>query len=180
MREISSKIKAAKYRDKLRLHTALAARADDLIQELNERSPHVLHFSGHGTSMGQLVFTNEQNESHAVTGQALTSLFATLRGNIQLVVLNACFSELQANAILEQVDCVIGMKDTIADDAARIFGAALYRAIAFGKSIQQAFEQAAAALELEGTDQENVPVLMLRDGVDASEVYLVNEGYHSP
>jgi len=49
-RAIEDKIRAAKFRDRIRFRSRWAARAGDLLQALNEDSPSVLHFSGHGAS----------------------------------------------------------------------------------------------------------------------------------
>ena len=47
-RAIEDKIRAAKFREKLRFRSRWAARPDDLLQALHEDDPAVLHFSGHG------------------------------------------------------------------------------------------------------------------------------------
>ena len=40
----------------LDLITAWAVRPDDLLQLLNMHQPHIVHFSGHGSSDGKLLF----------------------------------------------------------------------------------------------------------------------------
>jgi hypothetical protein len=76
-----------------------------------------------------------------VTTRALTALFTTLKDNIRLVFLNACYSREQAQALVTSIDCVIGMKESIDDGAATVFTSSFYRAIGFGRSIQEAFDQ---------------------------------------
>ena len=44
-----------------------------------------------------------------------------------MVVLNACHSHEQAKAIVQEIDFVVGMADSIGDEAARVFAAAFYR-----------------------------------------------------
>jgi hypothetical protein len=53
------------------------------------------------------------------------------------------------------------------------FAAQFYSAIGFGRSVQEAFDQAIAALMLEGIPEDKVPELFTRAGVDASGVILV-------
>ena len=65
------------------------------------------------------------------------------------------------------------MADTIGDDAARVFAAQFYSAIGFGKSVSIAFEQAKAALLLEGIREEETPELFLQEGVEAEDFILV-------
>jgi hypothetical protein len=58
-RAIEDKIRAAKFRDRLRFRSRWAARPDDLLQALNEDTPTVLHFSGHGDGDQGLCFQAE-------------------------------------------------------------------------------------------------------------------------
>ena len=109
-----------------------------------------------------------------VSKAALVSLFRTLRDNIRVVLLNACFSRPQAEAIIQVSDCAIGMKTAIGDQAAITFAASFYRAIAFGRSVQAAFEQGTTALMLEGIPEEDTPELLVRAGANASEIFLLN------
>ena len=84
------------------------------------------------------------------------------------MVLNACFSEVQAKAIVEQIDFVVGMGDSIGDEAARVFSAAFYRGLAFGRTIRSAFELGINELRLAGLGAEDsTPQLLVRQGADA-------------
>jgi hypothetical protein len=89
--------------------------------------------------------------------------------------MNACYSEVQAKAISEVIDCVVGMKTEIGDQAAITFAEYFYNALGYGRSVKEAFEQGKAALMLEGIPEENTPVLLTRSGVDAASVLLVQK-----
>ncbi|MEO8166388.1 MAG: hypothetical protein ABI619_13435, partial [Betaproteobacteria bacterium] len=89
--------------------------------------------------------------------------------------LNACDSRSQAELITQHIDCVIGMNKPIGDAAAIVFAASFYRAIGFGRSVREAFEQGQAALKLEGIPEENTPELLLRPGVNPAEIVLLRE-----
>jgi hypothetical protein len=108
-----------------------------------------------------------------VTKKALAFLFATLKKNIRLVFLNACYSREQAEGLVASIDCVIGMQERIHDDASAIFASSFYRAIGFGHSVQDAFDQGKASLLLEGLTDEDMPELIVRDGVDPRQVFLI-------
>src|SRR5262249_50022830 len=84
------------------------------------------------------------------------------------------YSWSQAKAITEVIDCAIGMNAAINDRAAIIFIASFYRAIGFGRSIKEAFDQGKVALLLEGVRNEHIPELLVRRGVDPSKVILAN------
>src|SRR5205085_9419327 len=105
---------------------------------------------------------------------ALVSLFRTLKDNIRVVLLNACFSQPQAEAIIQVCDCAIGMKVAIGDRAAITFAASFYRAIGFGRSVQEAFDQGKTALLLEGIREEQTPELMTRQTIAAELIVLIN------
>jgi CHAT domain-containing protein len=172
MHAIEQKVRAAEYRDVLVFQSAWAVRPDDLLQLLNQHQPHIVHFSGHGSDEG-LSLAGEDGRDRLVTTRALKMLFTTLKDNIRLVVLNACYSREQAQALVGIIDCVIGMKDSIHDKAAIAFASSFYRAIGFGRSIQEAFEQGIASLLLEGIEEVDIPELLVKEGVDAKKVLLI-------
>lgn len=172
IREIQTKIRAAEFRDSLEMVSRWAVRPDDLLQSLNEVVPHVAHFSGHGTKSG-IVLLDADGQVKQVGKEALAYLLKTLKGNLRLVVLNACDSLPQAKLIAEHIDCVVGMNKPIGDQAAIVFAASFYRAIGFGSSVRQAFEQGKAALMLEGIPEERTPVLVPRPGIDPDAIVLV-------
>jgi hypothetical protein len=66
------------------------------------------------------------------------------------------------------------MSDAISDRAAIAFAASFYRALGFGRSVQEAFEQGKVSLGLEGIGEETIPDLLERDGIDAASVVLVD------
>jgi hypothetical protein len=174
IRDITEKIRASKYRDSIDLVSAWAVRPDDLLQLLMEHEPQIVHFSGHGSQYEEIILVDDGGRSKTVSNKALKSLFTTLKDNIRIVVLNACFSRPQADAITEAIDCAVGMNNAIGDEAAIIFAASFYRAIGFGRSIQNAFEQGKVALQIKGIPEEITPELLVKEGVDLSQVVLIN------
>ena len=172
MRLIDEKIYASELRDQIELVPAWAARPDDLLQALNRHRPQIVHFSGHGSPTGELMLVGNDGFPRPVGSKALTSVFKTLKDNIRLVVLNACYSKLQAEAIQQEIECVVGMNAEIGDEAARTFAASFYRAIGFGRSIQGAFEQGQSALLLEGLAEDQTPELLVRTGSNPATIVL--------
>jgi len=168
-REIQDKLRATPQFERFLLDPRLAARPEDLIKALTETQPEVVHFGGHGGYSG-IALKRSTNVSASVSGEDLSNVFRLF--NTRVVVLNACESMLQANAILPHVDCAIGMRSSIRDDAARDFAAAFYFDLGFGGSVQHAFESARHVLRLKKSGQENVPELLVRQGVDAASLLL--------
>ena len=174
-REIEAKIRAAKHRESLELITKWAVRPDDLIQALNEHMPHVVHFSGHGSRTEEIILLDDSGNPKAVRKEALVKLFRTFRDNIRVVVLNACFSRPQAEAITGEIDCAIGMTRAISDDAAITFAGSFYRAIGFGRSVKNAFDQGNSAVAMMvGITEEQTPELMAKLNVAAESIVLIN------
>jgi hypothetical protein len=173
MRLINEKVYASEHREQIELTEAWAVRPDDLLQALNRYRPQIVHFSGHGSKTGELLLIGSEGFPRPISVQALKAVFKTLKDNIRLVVLNACYSKIQAEAIRQEIECVVGMNDAIGDEAAITFSASFYRALGFGRSIQEAFEQGQTALLLEGIPEEQTPELLARDGSDPSQIFLL-------
>lgn len=171
VRAITEKIRIAEYRDSLDLIAGWAVRADDLLQLLNLHKPHIVHFSGHGNPSGEILVIDNNGRTKPVNPIALKALFTTLKDNIQIVILNACYSKIQAQAIVEVIDYTIGMNAAIGDQSAIIFAASFYRALGFGRSVQEAFDQGKTALLLEGVSGNNIPELLIKVGANPSQTF---------
>jgi len=173
MREINEKVYASELREQLKLVSEWAVRPDDLLQALNRYRPQIVHFSGHGSNAGELLLMGSEGFPRPIHVQTLKAVFKTMKDNIRLVVLNACYSKIQAEAIRQEIECVIGMNNKISDEAAITFAASFYRALGFGRSIKEAFEQGQTALLLEGIPEEQTPELLVRDGSDPAQIFLL-------
>ncbi|RLI49373.1 MAG: hypothetical protein DRP09_20700 [Candidatus Thorarchaeota archaeon] len=178
VRAIRQKLRMSEHRDTFDWDSAWAVRPDDLLQMLNEHKPHIVHFSGHGSPSGEIILVDENvingnRNPKPVSPEALRRLFQVVADNVRVVLLNACYSRIQAEAIKDFVDCVIGMNSEIGDQAAIIFASSFYRALGFGRSVKEAFEQGRVALMLEGIPEENTPELLCRSNVDPSRIFLI-------
>ena len=66
------------------------------------------------------------------------------------------------------------MSSAINDTAARVFAASFYRAVGFGHSVRNAFDQGVAAVMLAGIEGEAAkPKLLTSAGLDADALYLL-------
>ena len=109
MREVDEGLRRSNKRDQFDLVAKLAVRVDDLRRSLLNHSPRIVHFSGHGAGAGGIVVENEKGEAYEVPNDALAGLFELCAGHIEYVVLNACYSDVQADAIAKHIPYVIGM-----------------------------------------------------------------------
>jgi hypothetical protein len=149
-----------------------AARRSDLQQLLLAKQPHVLHFSCHGSAQAELTLEDDDGNAAPVDKKVLVDLLRILKDRLQLVVFNACNTEPFAQAVVQHIDCAIGMRQPLGDDAALVFAAAFYQALAFGKAIAAAFELGCNALELQQIPEDQTPILAVKRGVDASTLVL--------
>ena len=177
IRSIQEKIRASEYRESINLHSRWAVRSSDLLQAINEVKPHIIHFSGHGSSEHDIVLETAEGEPSFLSKEKVTLLMKTMSESIKLVIFNNCFSNGQAEMVTEHVDFAIGMNEAIQDEAAKEFAAQFYSALGFGHSVQKAFEQGKLALSLEGIEGNEIPELYSREGLDPNEHILVKPDF---
>jgi hypothetical protein len=134
--------------------------------------PHVLHFSGHGSTRSQLLLEDDDGNPVHVEKEALVNLVGIIPGDLRLVVLNACDTEPVAEALVQHVACAIGMREPIGNDAAIAFAAAFYQALGFAEPVATAFRLGCNALELLRIPEEGTPCLKVKPGVDAETLVL--------
>jgi len=173
-RDIQEKIRKSEYRDSIVFESRWATRTIDILQAINETNPTIVHFSGHGADTGELVLENVDGTTKLVSKEAVTAAISTASDTIKLVLFNACFSQSQAENIVQNIASAIGMSIEIGDEAACVFAANFYSSIGFGHSLQKAFNQAKAALLLEGIPEDSTPQLFVQDGLSANELYFVD------
>ena len=121
-----------------------------------------------------LLFGNEDGRSQLVPTEAIAEAFRAARSSVKLVVLNACYSDVHAEALLAHVDCVVGVDGAIRDDAARRFSVGFYGGIADRQSVKAAYEQGRAGIRLDGLPDGKKPQFRIRDGLDADHLVLAD------
>ena len=109
-----------------------------------------------------------------VPPHALAMLIRSAVPLARVVVLNACYSDSQADELRAAVDCVVGMVGAVRDDHARSFAVGFYRALGNRRSVGNAMEHAAATLAAKQLPREYLPRVRTRDGVDANRVVLAS------
>ncbi len=160
-KEIRQGLERSRGRENFDIVTRWAVDADELRRSLLDIEPHIVHFSGHGTGADGLVL--HAAEGNRLAGsEALANLFGLFAGQIECVLLNACYSEAQAEAIYRHVDCVIGMNRAVGDHAAIKFAVGFYDALGAGRAYDIAYKFGCSAIDFEDVVQSLTPVLMAR------------------
>ncbi len=163
-REIDEGLRRAQKREQFTLQQKWAVRPDDLRRTLLDFHPQIVHFSGHGTGGKGLILENDAGEVQLVPTNALANLFKLFASRgVECVVLNACYAEVQAEAISQYINYVVGMSDEISDRAALKFAVGFYDALGAGWSYEDAFNLGCSAIALEGISEELTPVLKKKD-----------------
>lgn len=142
------------------LETRQAVRPEDLTFALSRLRPRIVHFSGHGEASGTLRLENDAGETHEVTPQALGAVFGALAGEIECVVLNACFSSRQAEEIAKHVKYVVGMRHEVGDEAAITFATGFYQAVGSGRPVPQAVEVGRSLFGMMNLPEHLLPVML--------------------
>jgi TPR repeat protein len=173
VRKIRRKVGGALHHRALKFDWHHAVRPDDMLDALMKQRPQIVHFSGHGDGEGLLLEGADGNPNRVHT-DTLRTLFTMLGGGVQVVLLSACTSRPQAEAICDVVGCAIGTRGEIPEDAAITFNAEFYRSIASGYSVQAAYDQARLALEMNHYEFRDITELLVRPDVDASKLVLVS------
>jgi hypothetical protein len=95
------------------------------------------------------MFETAIGREEPVGSEALSNLFRPFANQVECVLLNACYSNVQANSIVDHIDYVIGMNQAIHDHVATAFSKGFYRALDHGCSVEEAFELGYNAIQLE-------------------------------
>jgi hypothetical protein len=165
VREVEAGLRRAKLRDQFEIRSIWAVRFWDLRRALLEFEPHIVHFSGHGGEDG-LIVEDERGIVEPISSKALSGLFKLCSTHVECVILNACYSESQADAINKHINYVICMQKEINDKAAFEFSVGIYDALGAGKSVEEAFEFGCNAVLQKCPDPQEhlIPVLKKRKG----------------
>lgn len=165
IREIGEGLQRSKNRERFNFVNKMATRPKDLSRALLEENPNIVHFSGHGTphssaNPSEIVLEDENGYAKPISGVVLGELFKLFKEKIKCVILNSCYSEVQAKEIVKYIPIVIGMKNSIDDKSAITFATTFYDALGAGRDIKFAFEIAKVSMNFEQLDAGDIPIML--------------------
>ncbi|WP_017743899.1 CHAT domain-containing protein [Scytonema hofmannii] len=175
MREIKEGLKRSTMRDQYLIVTAEAVRYTDIHRSLLDYEPHIIHFSGHGVQEEGLVFEDELGQIKLVSAEALAELFQLFADQVECVVLNACYSEMQAHAIAKHIKYVIGMSLEIRDTDAIKFSIGFYDALWSGKTVDFAYKLGCSLMKIADFPANVAPTLITNSRTSSSPIPLRNQ-----
>ena len=170
IRDIREALQRSQYRDQFALECRTAVRPQDVRRALLDIKPHIVHFSGHGVGEQGLVLENEVGKMQLVSTEALVGLFELFSNIVECVLLNACYSKFQADAICQNINYVIGMNQPIGDRAAIEFAVLFYDALGAQHSIEFAHGLGCNAIAMAGIAESQTPVLLRKPGLVSQSI----------
>jgi hypothetical protein len=123
-----------------------------------DETPQIVHFSGHGSTEG-IALEDNDGQAQLVSTDSVSGLFALFANDVQCVLLNACYSSSQAEAISQHIPYVVGMSKEIGDRAAIEFAVGFYDAMGAGRSVEDAYAFGCNAIQSQGIPEHLTPVL---------------------
>ncbi len=165
VREIDAGLQRAKKRELFDLKQRWAVRYQEVYQALLDFKPQIVHFIGHGSGDDGLALEDENGNLKLVDTEAIAELFGLFSNKIECVVLNACYSEVQAIAIAKYIPYVIGMNQAIGDKAAIKFATGFYDAIGAGESVEFAYKLGCNVIQSDRIPEHLTPVLKKRQTI---------------
>ena len=174
VRDIKEGLALSGNRNSFSITDLWAVRPRDFYRAMLREEPQMVHFAGHGEGEPGLYLEDREGNPKLVTGDALSRLFKLFspQSQIECVVLNGCYSSMQAEVISKHVPYVVGMQEEIGDRAAIEFAVGFYDAIWHGRSVEIAFESGKVLTALDGTGSTGAPLLVLRKSTPIPEVNL--------
>ena len=162
VRSIKNTLQLSPNRDEFQIIAESAVRVDDLSRFLFNHQPTIVHFSGHGSGTDGLALEDNSGHMQLVSTQALVKLFDLFQEQVECVLLNACYSEEQANSIHQHIDCVVGMNQAIGDRAAIEFSVGFYTALVALRNYEDCFQMGCTSIDLQGIPESLTPAIKIR------------------
>ena len=103
IRHLQEVIERSRNREYLDVEVGLAVRPEDLQGLFLKHEPDIVHFCGHGAGKPGLVLQDDAGLEKLVSTDALSNLFELCSQWVKCVLLNACYSEVQANAMIQHI-----------------------------------------------------------------------------
>jgi hypothetical protein len=187
VRKIQSALERSRSRNEFQIIAKWAVRINDLRRALLDDLPQMVHFLGHGVGAENTGLTTNQEQTcqreivrlksqpsgivlegdfgqtQVVATKALIELFELFKDKIDCILLHACYSHTQAEAIHQQIDCVIGMNRAIPDNTAIKFSVGFYDAIGAGRTYADAFKLGCNNINLNNIPDNLIPTIKIRN-----------------
>lgn len=162
VRQIKDGLERSPHRERFRIEQAEAVTPRLMQRAMLKFEPQIVHFCGHGKGDTGILMEGVRGRPQPVSEGALAKLFALFADQVDCVLLNACYSAVQARGIAKHIGSVVGMSQAIGDRAAIEYAVSFYDAVGGGRDFEFAHKLGCSAIELMGIDEALTPVLLQR------------------
>ncbi len=139
-------------------------KASDLSQALSTIEPYIIYISGRETGISNLIFENRsENKEAEKSNKLLEELFQLLSTNTQCVILNGCYLEDQAMAIVRHIDFLIAISQDLEEKISISFLVEFYYHLGLGLPIKQAFQVSRNRFLRENIDEYQLPIILEKE-----------------
>ena len=160
--KIREELLMSTHRDEFLYTTLFEVTGFDFSRTLLREKPTIVHFSGHGSAQG-IFLVNERESPQLASTQALNKLFGVLKRvlKIECLILNACFSRVQAEVVADSIPVVVGTQSKIGDKEAINFSIGFYQGLGEGLAYEDAFELGRVQVSFNSDDPNAEDILTL-------------------
>jgi hypothetical protein len=183
-RKIRQELERGTVREHFELLDCPAPEISDLLRLFRRHQPVLVYFAGGQTPVGAPrpghalfgpadgLYVHRNGIPQLVPATGLQEIFGAAGRSARLVVLDRLFAKLQVEALLEHVPCVVGTSSAASPEVAESYAAGLFGAIGDGESLATAHRHGCAAASVHRLTDDERPVIQMRRGVDAGEIFL--------
>jgi hypothetical protein len=166
-KKIKDALQSSQKREQFEVEIETGVEADDFLRVVTRYQPDILHIATHSSDNQGVYFQNSAGETQSFSPEELADVFALMQKKFtpELVILSACNSIAQAEAIQPYVGQAIAMQDLWPEEAGLSYAENLYEMIFDGQDINYAHESAVLGVKmakiapLGKTKTHEVPVL---------------------
>jgi tetratricopeptide (TPR) repeat protein len=149
--------KCEKNLDKYEFQDRPYISASDLSQDLTALMPHIVHISGYGEGIGELVIGNANQGDH---DKLISKLFSLHAKFITCIVLSGCYLESQIREISQYIEFAIGVPEELEEVISTKFFDEFYFHLASNRGIEVSYNLGKSLLQREGDcDEYSFPKL---------------------
>ncbi|NJN92228.1 MAG: trypsin-like peptidase domain-containing protein [Leptolyngbyaceae cyanobacterium SL_5_14] len=148
IKEIRGALGRAKHKNLFDLQDRSDIGAAELSEELLTIEPFVVDISGQESGIESLVLENIFNDATSKSSERLIArLFEFHNENIKCIILNKCYSEKQAKAIVQHIEFVVGISQSLKDNDTLDFLKTFYVHLGSERTVEDSYEAGRLSLE---------------------------------
>lgn len=168
-----------KGREKFDIKVGTSVDDRHLRRAILDYKPEVVHICGHGSATRGIVFeSGTSNGAQLISTAALADTFRLGAKHIVCVVLNFCYSDIQAVQVVKYIPYVIGMNSVISDRASHRFSEGFYDSLFAGEGFGVCYEWGVNAIQSAGIPEHMTPRLKVKEPQLTSSQVLVARYYY--